>query len=76
MSRTPAQGVDAIDRDAQYLMKIKRRVAKDVARDVKESQEIQALLVKVMGLLYKRTLRLDYEEAKPDKPIKSARKAG
>lgn len=72
MSRTPAQGIDAIDRDAQYLMKIKRRVARDVGRDESESQEIQDLLVKVMALLYKRTPAVAVEA----KPAKISRKAG
>lgn len=71
MSRTPAQDVDAIDRHNQYLMKIKRWVARDVERDEAERQEIQDLLVKVMALLYKRTPAV--AEAKP---AKASRKAG
>ena len=56
-ARTPAQEIDVVDRHNQYLMKIKRWVARDASFTEAEAerQEIQDLLVKIIGLMYKRT---------------------
>jgi len=70
MSRTPAQDDDAIDRHNQYLMKIKRWIARDLERDEDERQKIQDLLVEIMALIYKRTPAVEA------KPVKASRKAG
>ena len=52
MSRPPSQGAAVIERDAQYLMKIKRRVGLDMKRTEANRQEIDKLLQKLINLLW------------------------
>ena len=51
MSRTPSQGDAAIDRDAQSLLKIKRRITLDRHRTDAEKQKLESLLVELITLL-------------------------
>lgn len=51
MSRHPSQGDAAIDRDAQSLLKIKRRVTLDPKRSEADRKKLESLLVEIITLL-------------------------
>ena len=52
MSRPPSQGAAVIERDVQYLQRIKRRIDLDVKRTKANREKLDKLLKEIINLLW------------------------